>query len=193
MIAKSNITGIILAGGKSSRMGTDKGFVLWKNKTFIQHSIDAIKPLVNDIIIVSDFKIYDTLGYKRVADSLTDAGPLSGLYSGLTKSNSEFNLVVSCDVPRITNNVLNKVIEGYTQGNMATVCVAKGKVMPLIALYHKSCVNLCKTLLSNGERRMMYLLSQLHGVNYVHLNKQDAKHVENINSPTDLKKIENGS
>ncbi|MEJ2113326.1 MAG: molybdenum cofactor guanylyltransferase [Flavobacteriaceae bacterium] len=54
MIEKRNITGIILAGGKSSRMGSDKGFINLNSKPFIVHIIEALKPLVNTIIIVSD-------------------------------------------------------------------------------------------------------------------------------------------
>lgn len=65
MVDKKNITGIILAGGKSSRMGTDKGFLLLNNKPFVQYSIDALKPFVSEIMIVSDNPDYDIFGLKR--------------------------------------------------------------------------------------------------------------------------------
>ncbi|MDB4121430.1 NTP transferase domain-containing protein [bacterium] len=68
MIDRKDITGIILAGGKSSRMKTDKGFLLLNNKPFVQYSIDALKPFVSEIIIVTDDSKYDTLGLKRVND-----------------------------------------------------------------------------------------------------------------------------
>lgn len=190
MLTKNNITGIVLAGGKSSRMGEDKGFVSWKGQPFVQHSISALKPLVSDVIIVSDHVQYDGLGYQRVNDSFQDAGPLSGLYSGLKASGTELNLVLSCDVPLITSSVLEKLITTYQNGMDAVICSAGDKLMPLVALYHKHCSTLCKALLDNGERRMMRLLDSLASTEYLVLNEHEARHVRNINSPADLTMIE---
>lgn len=191
MIAPSNITGIILAGGKSTRMGRDKGFMLWKNKPFVQHSIDALKPLVREILIVSDHTEYDTLGCKRIPDTIEEAGPLSGLYSGLKESKTELNLILSCDVPLISSVVLEKVVTAYDTGIAAVVCSADDRIMPLVALYHKNCYQVCKSLLDYGERRMMSLLDKLPNTRYVLLDEKEAKSVKNINSPEDLNKIEN--
>ena len=190
MLDKNNITGIILAGGKSTRMGREKGFVLWKDKPFVQHSIAALKPLVSEILIVSDHSVYDKLGYRRVQDSFTEAGPLSGLYSGLKESNTELNLVLSCDVPLITSSVMEKLVAGYHQGIAAVVCSADERIMPLVALYHKNCYQVCKLLLDDGERRMMRLLDMLPSTTFIVLDDNDARNVRNINSSTELKKIE---
>ena len=83
MITNNNITGIILAGGKSSRMGTDKAFLKWNNKLFIESIIDALDPLVSEIIIVSNDEKYDSFKTKRIKDVIENAGPLAGIYSGL--------------------------------------------------------------------------------------------------------------
>lgn len=193
MIHKKDITGIILAGGKSSRMGTDKGFLLWKGRPFIQHSILALKPVVSKLIIVSDHTYYDRLSYKRVRDIYPDAGPLSGLYSGLKASETKFNLVLSCDVPLINSSVIEKLVANYHNDVAAVVCAADDKIMPLVALYHKNCYQVCKELLENGERRMMRLLSELPSVDYILLDEDETKNVRNINSPADLKDIENAN
>lgn len=137
MPEKENITGIILAGGKSSRMGMDKGFILYEGKPFVNHIIDALKPLVKDILIVSDHPQYDALGYKRIKDILPEAGPLSGLCSGLLKSESHLNLVLSCDIPLITSEILEKLLNAYKEGTNAVVCKVNNKVMPLVALYNR--------------------------------------------------------
>ena len=110
MIDKKDITGIILAGGKSSRMGTDKGFLVLKGKSFIQHSIDVLKPLVSEIIIVSDNPEYDAFNFKRIEDIIKDAGPIAGICSGLKASSSQYNLVLSCDIPLIKAEILQKLI-----------------------------------------------------------------------------------
>lgn len=186
---RSNVTGIILAGGKSSRMGTDKGFVIWDGKPFIQHIIEALKLFVSEILIVSDYTQYDTLGYRRIKDVLPNEGPLSGLYSGLKQSKTEINLVLSCDVPFITEKLLSKLINTYEFENEAYVCVVDEKLMPLVALYQKRCKKVCLELLNKEERRMMTLLKSLNNVQYLKLDKEEAKEVRNINTPKDLKEI----
>ena len=89
MVKKNNITGIVLAGGKSSRMGLDKGLIKMNQQTFIQAVINAMRPLVGDIIIVSNNSDYDQFGYLRINDLIKDSGPLAGLYSGLCFSQSD--------------------------------------------------------------------------------------------------------
>ena len=111
MVDKKNIMGIILAGGKSSRMGSDKGLLKIENRTFVECVIDAMKPLIDEIIIVSNNPEYDQFGYHRVEDDIKDSGPLAGLYSGLKHSNTEHNLVLSSDIPLIKAEILEKLID----------------------------------------------------------------------------------
>ncbi|MCL4167425.1 UNVERIFIED_CONTAM: hypothetical protein GTU68_012318, partial [Idotea baltica] len=106
----TDITGIILAGGKSSRMGTDKGFLFLNNKPFVQYSIDALMPLVSEIIIVSDNPDYDVFGFKRINDSTKNAGPVAGICSGLEASSTDYNLILSCDIPLISSQILERLI-----------------------------------------------------------------------------------
>ncbi|TJY34652.1 molybdenum cofactor guanylyltransferase [Pontimicrobium aquaticum] len=161
MIHKKSITGIILAGGKSSRMGTDKGTLLLNEKTFIQHIIDAMNPLVNHIVIVSDNPNHDDFEIERIEDVIKDAGPLAGLYSGLQQSKTDYNLVVSCDVPLITTKILKQIIENYKEGLDVIQLESNQKTMPLIALYNKTCKQTIKQLLDKGERRVRFAVSQL--------------------------------
>ena len=161
MKSEKNITGIILAGGKSSRMGSDKGFVMYKNKAFIQHIIEAIQPLVDEIIIVSDNPDYDVFKQKRVSDLIENAGPLAGVYTGLVESENENNLVVSCDVPLINSETLSLLIDGIDEETDIVQLESQGKTMPLIAMYKKQCATTFYTLLTKGERRLRVALNQL--------------------------------
>ena len=193
MLKKNNITGIILAGGKSSRMGRDKGFMHWQGKPFINHVIDALKPLVNTIIIVSDHVQYDGLGDKRIKDVFPETGPLSGLYSGLLQTDTDVNLVLSCDIPLISSEILTNLLKTYIKDQNAVVCKTNTRVMPLVALYNKNCKNTCKHLLDFNERRMMRLLETLNSVTYLILNEEQAQRVKNINTNKDLNDIKNAS
>jgi molybdopterin-guanine dinucleotide biosynthesis protein A len=192
MIEQKDITGIILAGGKSSRMGTDKGFLKLNGISFMEYSITAMKPLVSQIIIVSNDPDYDIFNLKRVEDIMKDAGPLAGLYSGLKASKTEFNLVLSCDVPLISTEILELLIKAQESQSDIIQIVSKGKTMPLIALYKKCCETKFYELLKNDERRLQVAVNQCN-VKNVTLSSQTELFTKNINTPEDLKIIEDVS
>lgn len=188
MVDKKNITGIILSGGKSNRMGSDKGLLLFNKKPFMQHSIDALKPFVNDIIIVSNHKDHDVFGLKRIEDVMKNAGPLAGLYSGLHQSKTDYNLVLSCDIPLINTSILQRLVDAIDDDSEIIQIESHGKTMPLIALYRKQCETIFLKLLNKGERRLQFAVSQCQVKNVI-LNENDSEFVQNINTPEQLNTI----
>ena len=188
MITKKDITGIILAGGKSLRMGTDKGFLKWNNKLFIESIIDALDPLVSAIIIVSNDERYDAFGTKRVKDIIENAGPVAGIYSGLKASKTEYNLVLSCDIPLITTSILNQLIDAIDDETDIIQFQSQGKAMPLIALYKKHCEKQFLKVLNQGERRLRIAVNTCK-VKTIILNAVDEMYTTNVNTPQQLKAI----
>jgi molybdopterin-guanine dinucleotide biosynthesis protein A len=188
MVDKNDITGIVLAGGKSSRMGSDKGLLKIDNKTFVESVIAAMKPLVNDIIIISNNSEYDQFGYHRVEDDIKDSGPLAGLYSGLKHSDSEFNLVLSCDIPMIRTKILEKLIRADYKNYEVTQIESFNKTMPLIAVYQKQCMHKCLELLQQGERRLRVAVNQLK-TKTILIDSELDSFVKNVNTKEDLKTI----
>ena len=188
MLEKKDITGIILAGGKSSRMGTDKGLLHLDGKPFVLYSIAAIEPLVSQTLIISNNPDYDVFKLKRVEDIIKDAGPLAGIYTGLNQSKTDYNLVLSCDIPLIKTEVLEQLIEAQDGNSDIIQIVSNGKHMPLIALYHKRCKTLFFELLKNGERRLHKALKQFKVKNVV-LNSDRDFFTTNVNTPEELKTI----
>ncbi|WP_308992280.1 molybdenum cofactor guanylyltransferase [Mariniflexile litorale] len=188
MIDKKDITGIILSGGKSSRMGNDKGFLLYDGKPFVQYSIDALKPLVSRIMIVSNNEDYDVFGLERIEDVIENAGPLAGIYSGLKQSSTTYNLVLSCDIPLISTEILKKLIDAV-EGDYEVIQIkSQGKNMPLIALYKKSCEDVFLKLLKDGERRLQFAVNQCKVKNVI-LNNEEVFFTKNINTPEQLNDI----
>ena len=185
---KKHITGIILAGGKSSRMGTDKGFLMLNNKSFMQHSIDALTPLVSEIIIVSNHNNYDAFGLKRIEDIIEDAGPLAGIYSGLIASKTKYNLVLSCDIPLINSDVLARLISGIDNTSEVIQIESNGRKMPLIALYKKSCETVFKKLLSQGERKLQFAVNQCN-VKSISIEASENIFTTNVNTNDELKQL----
>ncbi len=185
MVHKKDITGIILAGGKSSRMGSEKGFMSLNGVPFISRIIEAVKPLVHTIIIVSDNSDYDIFELKRVEDFTKNAGPIAGLYSGLFHSETEYNLVLSCDIPLINTAVLEKLIEEIDKKTDIVQFQSQNKTTPLTALYRKRCMHRCMQLLLNGERRLMAVVDNLSTKTITVAPKLE-QYLRNINTTAQL-------
>ena len=190
MIEKKGITGIILAGGKSSRMGTDKGFLILNEKPFVQYSVDALKPLVLEIIIVSDDSKYDAFGLKRVNDITKNAGPVAGICAGLEASKTEYNLILSCDIPLINSQILQKLINNIDDVSQIIQIESHGKSMPLIAIYKKDVISTFDAFLKNDERRLRVAIKNCISKNIV-LEKEQEFSTTNVNTQNELKAIEN--
>ncbi len=189
MITPQHITGIILAGGKSSRMGTDKGFLKYNGKTFVQYSIDALHPLVSEILIVSDHTAYDSLGYKRITDIVKTAGPISGICSGLQASKTAYNLILSCDIPLISTTLLEQLIQAQDGNYDIVQAESDGKSMPLIALYKTHVKTIFRNLLQTGERRLRIAVKACTHKNMV-LDPAHKNATANMNTKDDLKYIQ---
>jgi molybdopterin-guanine dinucleotide biosynthesis protein A len=96
-----NMTGIILAGGMSSRMGKDKGLVLFKGKPLIEYALSIMKNVSAEILISTNNPDYDYLKIPLVKDTYNNIGPMGGIHSCLLKSKSEWNCILSCDMPLV--------------------------------------------------------------------------------------------
>lgn len=138
MISKKHITGIILAGGKSRRMGVEKGLAQLKGRPLIAYAIDLMQQLAGTILISANSKAYDAFPFELIADLMPDSGPMGGIYSCLQKSETDINLVVSCDTPFIKPDLYRYLLD-QVRGH---ACVApwhgENLYEPLCAVYHRS-------------------------------------------------------
>jgi molybdopterin-guanine dinucleotide biosynthesis protein A len=188
MKEKTHITGIILAGGKSSRMGSDKGFLELNGKSFMTRIIEALKPVVKEIIIVSNASEYDVFNLKRVEDKIEASGPLAGLYTGLFHSETEYNIVLSCDVPLINTVILKQLIDGISSECDVIQIESQGKTMPLIAIYKKLCMSHFLKQLVQGDRRLLVAVEGLQ-TKTIKLSPDLEGYARNINTISELKEL----
>jgi len=177
----NDISGVILAGGKSKRMGATKGLMHLNDKPFVSYSIEALKPLTSEIIIVSDDSAFDAFQNTRVDDHYKDAGPVAGLYSGLSYSSSFYNLVLSCDIPFINTEVLTLLVQSIEPNFEVFQFISEGKTHPLIAIYTKDCLSPLKDILDSGERRLRTAVDTFK-VKTISLPIEQAPLVRNINT-----------
>lgn len=188
MEIRDNINGIILAGGKSRRMGQSKAFMEFKGKPFIGYCIDAMKPLVRKIYVVSDDPRFDAFDVERIEDDIKEAGPLAGLVTGLKHSEAPYNLVLSCDVPCIETSILQQLMDAIDSKTDVVLTESNGQTHPLIALYQKSCAPTLKKGLDSGERRLRKAIAKLTAKT-LHLEGNEALQVRNINTPSEYKAL----
>ena len=102
MSSVKDITGIILAGGKSSRMGRDKGIVDLKGRAMIEHVIESAKAVTHNIIIIANNDNYNQFGFPVYSDLIPERGPIGGIVTGLHYSQTDRNLILSCDIPFVS-------------------------------------------------------------------------------------------
>ncbi|MGJ7920677.1 molybdenum cofactor guanylyltransferase [Neobacillus sp. LXY-4] len=128
---------IILSGGKSSRMGTNKALLKLKDKPNIERVKDELSTLVDDIILVANEPdTYQFLKLKTVKDEYPGQGPLAGIHAGLKASRHDINLVVACDMPFVTADLARILLE-RAEGYDAVIPVINGRQQQLFAVYHK--------------------------------------------------------
>ena len=183
------VTGVILAGGKNSRMGTDKGLLMVQGERIVERIIKAIKPAVDEIIIISNGTNYDYLGYKIYSDLIKDSGPMGGIYTALSLSDTKKNFVVSCDMPFISMELVNFIIKNAADCQIA-IPKHDDRLEPICAVYDKSCVEQFSVLLKAKDLKLHDSLSYFK-VKQIHVpeNIFDATCFENINTPAEYETL----
>jgi len=183
----TELSAIILAGGKSRRMGADKAFLPFKGKKLIEHVIDIATPHVSEILISANSSEYTKFGFQTVPDEIPGCGPLGGIYSSLKKSKFEWNLVLSCDTPFVSNGLLSKLI-ARNKNCDCIVPLHNEKKEPLVALYHKRCLAAIQENLESGNYKMHFLFEKLNCcfVDVFELVEENPQLFHNINSSEDM-------
>ena len=178
-------TGVVLAGGKSFRMGEDKALLEWKGKSLLEFSVDALKPLCDEILIIGDPEKYGYLGYRVIPDIFPESGPVSGIYTALTYAVNENCLVLSCDIPNITSEILQELIEETDFGNVRIASC--GRIHPLVGMYRKSALDTFKHCLDQGKLKLLDVIELLE-TSIHEFSADKKKHFINVNTPSDLNK-----
>lgn len=157
---------IILAGGKSSRMGTNKALLKINAKPNIERIRDALKGYFNELILIANNPgDYQFLELKTVADEYPGMGPLAGLHAGLTASECELNLLAACDMPFVSGELAAALVQQCGQYD-AVIPVINGTQQPLFAVFHKRVAEQAAKCIESGRLRMKDLFEQIN-VRYI--------------------------
>jgi molybdopterin-guanine dinucleotide biosynthesis protein A len=191
---KLDISCIVLAGGRGSRLGENKAWLTVGEKSLFQWVLYGISFLKGEVIIVTSGKeSFPGLSayprHKIVSDIYTGRGPLGGIFTGLTVSKSLYNLVVACDMPFLNQALLTYMIQ-LADGFDVVIPRLDDMVEPLHAVYSKSCLAPMEHMIKQGNLSVNQLLS-LITARYVEadeIDRFDAKHLSffNVNTKADL-------
>ncbi len=158
MMSLGKYTAIILAGGKSSRMGTSKALLPVNGKPIIENIANALNPYFDEILISANQEdIYKYLKRPVIKDEVKDKGPLSGIYSALKESSNEKNFIIACDIPNINIELSKTMLEMSENFDVVIPC-NNGKYEPLYAVYSKRIIPVIKRLLDANSRKIIRLL-----------------------------------
>ncbi len=163
-------TAIILAGGKSSRMGFDKQFIRFRDRYLVELIAEKLEKIFNEIIIVTGRpEAYSKDRYRIIEDEIRGFGPLAGIHAGLLNSGSMHNYVIACDMPFIKPDYVEYMMGLIKQqeGRAEGVITRLGEwIEPFNAFYSKSLLGRIEDSLDRGSRQINQMLKD-SGVIYV--------------------------
>lgn len=181
------ITGIILSGGQSTRMGTDKAFIQIEGKTLLENAIEICRPFCSNILISSNRAEHGKFGHKVIPDEIENCGPLGGIYSCLNQTETDWNFIISVDAAFVEPDFVSFIISETADFDTVVPFHKNGKE-PLVAMYHKKALFEIKKMLDSGDFKMHNLLNS---VRTKYVDSQDwverfPKLFRNLNRPADL-------
>jgi len=186
------ISGIILAGGRSTRMEKEKGLNHFRGKPLILHVIENIRPVCDEILICTNNHEYDSLGYKVIPDEIQGAGPAGGILSGLKRSKNSHCLILSCDLPFASARFIQK-IDFHSPEKEITVCFHDDRLQPLCGFYDSSITENFGQKVRSGMYKMQELVKSfdfqaIHQIDMIEFPFE--YYLKNFNSKHDIIKIE---
>lgn len=175
---RRHITGVVLAGGKSTRMGQDKALLHYKGKTLIEHIIARLRPYCDEVLVsTNEHDRYGFLGVPLLIDKNKDCGPLGGLEAALAAS-ADLCFVVPCDLPFFSGAIIPFLAAEISKTD-ACIPTLGGYYEPLVALYDHAILPVVQDALRKKQYRVRVFFDEIK-VTFVPEEKIYARHLENV-------------
>lgn len=188
VLDREQISGVVLAGGKSSRFGQDKGLFPFRGKPLVEHAIDILKPICGEVLISTNIpEAYAFTGLKTITDIHSDCGPIGGMHSGLFHARNKVVFFLGCDMPFVDGRVFSFLLENIAV-NHAAVAMHNGFRETLCMALKKESLPLVEQAIAEKKYKILDMLEMLT-VSYPELSTQPFFHKEmfhNINYLEDL-------
>ncbi len=187
-----DLSGFVLAGGRSSRMGTDKAFLRFDGGTLLARALDLLQAITTEVRIVgpaSKFAAYGAV----VEDVYMGRGPLAGIHAALSCSTTELNLILAVDLPFVTELLLRFIVEQARASDaLVTVPRIAGGYQPLCAVYRRQFASVAAAALEAGKNKIdaLFAAANTRVLEEAELTRFafTAAMFENLNTPEDLRR-----
>lgn len=186
---------VIQAGGASKRMGRDKALVPFLDSTMIEYVLAQVRVLGRETLIISNKPAdYQRFGLPVFADVIPDIGALGGVYSALYYINTEYCLLMACDMPYVNLDVIQLLLDDVERYDVVVPRLSGGFIEPMRAVYSKKCIPEILKTIESGSRKVTSFFNRV-AVRY--LDELDIKKYDpglysffNVNMPEDLAKAQ---
>lgn len=188
-----SVTGVLLAGGRSQRMGRDKALISLDGHPLYTRALKLLCDHFTTVIIAGDRVDLGT-GEVRSIPDIFPGSALGGIHTGLSSSVNDWIFVAACDMPEPNPEILKKMLT-MRDGVDAVIPVTPAGYEPVFALYHKACLPYMEEMLTNEQHRIYKLYEKIN-VRYLdwkEMPKGWQKNMTNINTPDQLEQARKGS
>ncbi|OGW02362.1 MAG: hypothetical protein A2W77_05660 [Nitrospinae bacterium RIFCSPLOWO2_12_39_16] len=181
------MTGVILAGGRNSRIGQNKAFLEIGGKMIIERTIEIYKKIFDEILIITNTpEDYQYLGLKVYTDLIPNRGSLGGIYTGLHYSKSDYTFFSACDMPFLNEKVIRHIIKGARDYDII-VPYYKHRLHPLHAVYSKRCLPIFKGMVEENRLKIKALFLKFRVKKIADIPETRLPPFSNINTKEDYK------
>ncbi|MCP4599940.1 MAG: molybdenum cofactor guanylyltransferase [Proteobacteria bacterium] len=178
-----NVKAIIMAGGESQRMGTDKSQLPIGERPMIEYVLNQLRPYFQQICIsANDIERYASLGVEIVPDRIPGKGPVMGLISVINASDQDLNFVQACDIPETDISLVAKMLKSAEGYDAVVPQTPDGYVEPLFAVYRKSALKSMEHVLKHEHGKASRIVAHCRA-RLIDLESSD--HLRNLNTIVD--------
>ena len=172
-----------MAGGGSRRMGRDKALLPLGGTTMVEQIASAVLAAAGNVTVIGPVERYAHLGFPVVPDKIENCGPIGGLFTALSITKADWNVLVACDMPDVTAAFLTQLIEAAEAADAdCLVPETPGKLDPLCAVYHRRVVLAAEAAIHRKLFKMQDFISTLRTSRWP---VSDARPLSNINTPAE--------
>ena len=175
------VAGFVLVGGQSRRMGRDKALLADGSGPLVEKVALEVRKAAGSVALLGDPARYGHLGLAVIPDVIAGCGPMSGLHSALSSTETEWILIVACDLPNVDAEFLKRLLNEARPGVRCIAAQTAAGLEPLCAVYHRNTRIEVEEALREGRLRMRDLLAQLGAIGV----EADSRLVRNVNTEED--------
>jgi molybdenum cofactor guanylyltransferase len=181
-------SGFVLAGGASKRMGQDKALLPYRGTTLVEYVANTVREAAGMVALIGEPARLGHLGLAVFRDELPDSGPASGIYTALRITETDWNLVVACDMPAVSAGTLGELLRRAetAERNCVAAIGPYGQPEPLCAVYHRRCMPALGRAIRDKRLRMRDLIKEIGAI----WMRVDVSTLANVNTPAEWAEFE---